>query len=489
MLRQQFFPHWRSVMRSFVVFASLLGIGLLTGCPDRTISEVSPEQGRVEFKDIPVTVNRDIDILFVIDDSPSMADKQTNLKNNFPNFINVLNTIEGGLPNVHLGVVTSDLGASGADGMVAPAIPGSVGGCSSTGKNGALQTYTAGAAVTGKFISDVASATPGTRTKNYTGTLASAFSTIASAGAAGCGFEQHIEAAKRALQTTNTANAGFIRPTAYLAIIILADEDDCSMEHTTLLTSDTTQLGPLQSFRCTRYGIICDTGGTDTNAMNVIGPKANCHSNESSQYLTKIADYVTFFKSLKADPTNVIVAGIVGVPTPFEVELRAPNGSTTQIPALAHSCTYTDSSNQPEVADPAIRIKQLLDSFPNRSTFSTICQQDLSTGLVLIAQLLKSVLGSPCIDGTLATPYDCSVSDVSNYGAANQVETVLPACNGTTPAAATNKPCWAIETDAANCTANSHLTLKVERNTAADQNTHVVSYCVTEAINAGSGSN
>lgn len=484
-------------MRSFVVLASLLGTGLLTGCPDRTISEVSPEQGRVEFKDIPVTVNRDIDILFIVDDSPSMLDKQTNLKNNFPNFINVLNTIEGGLPNVHIGVATSDLGTSGADGMTAPAIPGSVGGCSSTGKNGALQTFAAGTAVTGKFISDVASATPGARTTNYTGTLASAFSLIASAGAAGCGFEQHIEAAKRALQPSNAANAGFVRPSAYLAIIIIADEDDCSLEHSTLLTSDTTQLGPLQSFRCTRYGITCDTGGTDPNAINVAGPKSACHSNETGQYLTKIADYVTFFKGLKADPNNVIVAGIVGPVTPFEVELRAPGGSTTQIPALAHSCTYTDSNNAPEVADPAIRIKQLLDSFPNRSTFSTICQQDLSTGLVLIAQLLKSVLGSPCIDGKLAdvdpnTPgpqYDCSVSDVANYGAANQVETVLPACNNAaTPASSTNKPCWSIETDLANCTAGSHLTLKVERTTAPDQNTHVVSYCVTEATNAGSGS-
>src|SRR6187397_1802808 len=92
-----------------VTFASFLAIActsLLAGCPDRTISEVNPQQGRVEYKDIPVTVNRDIDILFVIDDSPSMLDKQTNLKNNFPNFINVLDTIEGGLPNVHIGVAS-----------------------------------------------------------------------------------------------------------------------------------------------------------------------------------------------------------------------------------------------------------------------------------------------------------------------------------------------------------------------------------------------
>ena len=95
-------------MRNAVILTSLLGVAVLAGCPDRTISEVNPQQGRVEYKDIPVTVNRDVDILFVIDDSPSMHDKQTNLKANFPNFINVLNTIQGGLPDVHIGVV--DLG-------------------------------------------------------------------------------------------------------------------------------------------------------------------------------------------------------------------------------------------------------------------------------------------------------------------------------------------------------------------------------------------
>ncbi|MFT3695476.1 MAG: hypothetical protein QM831_20240 [Kofleriaceae bacterium] len=479
-------------MRNAVVLTSFLGIGLMamTGCPDRSISEVSPEQGRVEYKDIPVHVNRDIDILFVIDDSPSMLDKQTNLKKNFPNFINVLNTIEGGLPNIHLGVVTSDLGTSAADNTQAPAIAGSVGGCSSNGKAGALQTYGT-ALVSGKFISDVAATgMTGTRTTNYTGSLSDAFSAIASAGAAGCGFEQHIEAAKRALNN-NAANAGFLRDTAYLAIIIIADEDDCSMNHSTLLTTDTTQLGPLQSFRCTRFGITCDTGGTTPDAMNAVGPKGNCHSNEDGSYLTKIGDYTTFFKGLKSDPNQVIMAAIVGPTTPFETELRAPSGSSTAIPALAHSCTYTDSSNSPEVADPAVRIKQLIDSFPNRSTFSTICQQDLSGGLVLIAQLLKTVLGSPCVDGTLQTPYDCSVSDIDNYGEANQSETVLPECNNLTPGMeknSTNTPCWAIETDAANCTANSHLKLVVERgNTTPGDKTHVVSYCVTEA--GGSGSN
>jgi hypothetical protein len=474
-------------MRNAVTLSSLLGltaVGLLAGCPDRSISQPDINQGRVEYKDIPVTVNRDVDILFVIDDSPSMLDKQNNLKANFPTFINVLNTIEGGLPNVHIGVVTSDLGSKGADDPApGPGIGSGPGMCSGNGKGGNLVTN---AAVQGAFIVDTLNTDGVTRNQNYTGNLSDAFSAIASVGAGGCGFEQQIEAAKRALNN-NPANAGFLRPSAYLAIIFLTDEDDCSMAHSTLISTDTSTLGPLQSFRCTRFGITCDQGGTDSNAMNQVGPKGMCHSNESGQYLTKVGDYVNYFKSLKPDPNSVIVAAVAGVTTPFEVELRTPPGGGSQIPALAHSCNYTDSANQTEVADPAVRIKELLDSFPNRSTFSTICQQDLSGGLQLIAQLLKLVIGSPCIDGTLAdvdpnTPgpqYDCSVSDVTNFGKSNQSETVLPQCNNTgTPSSSTNKPCWAIETDPM-CSTMSHLTLKVERSQMPAPDTHVVSYCVT----------
>jgi hypothetical protein len=473
-------------MRNAVILSSLLGlttVGLLAGCPDRSISQPDINQGRVEYKDIPVTVNRDIDILFVIDDSPSMSDKQTNLKNNFPGFINVLNTIEGGLPNVHIGVVTSDLGTKGAeDSGGSP----SINGCNAS-KNGDLQVFAASTSVQGKFISDTLNTDGVTRTQNYTGNLSDVFSQMATAGALGCGFEQTIEAAKRALNN-NPNNAGFIRPSAYLAIIFLTDEDDCSLSHSSLLDGGNTSLGTLQSFRCTRWGIVCDQGGADPNAMNQVGPKGMCHSADNDTYLTKISDYVNYFKGLKTDPNSVIVAAIAGVTSPFEVEMRPPQGSTTPEPALAHSCSYTGADGKPEYGDPAVRIKELLDNFPNRSTFSTICQQDLSGGLQLIAQLLKLVIGSPCIDGTLAdvdpntagNQYDCSVSDVTNYGKSDQNETVLPQCDKSGPDApnSTNKPCWAIEMDPM-CSSMSHLTLKVERSQMPAPDTHVISYCVT----------
>ena len=471
-------------MRRFLSSASLLGLaatGLLTGCPDRTISQVTPEQGRVEYKDIPVTVNRNVDILFVIDDSPSMADKQANLAKNFPEFINVLNTIQGGLPDVHIGVVTSDVGSKGTqDSSPGPSI-GSIGngGCSGEGKKGELQTSGAPLMTGQKFISDI-KLSDGTRQQNYTGALTDVFSTMAKVGAGGCGFEMHLEAMKRALNN-NPVNAGFLRPDAYLAVIFIADEDDCTIAHSTMLGPESPALGPLTSFRCTRFGVTCDQNGSTSDAMNQVGTKGQCHSNESSQYLEKVKTYVDFLKGLKSDPSKVIVAGIMGTTEPFQVELRSSGGGpNTQ--ALAHSCSYQGATNV-EVADPPTRIKFLLDQFPNRSTFTTICQQNLQDGLILIAQLLKSVIGDPCINGKLAEPIDCSVSDVSNFGKPNQSEKVLAQCD----TGLTNKPCWHVIKDAAACPTDpttganpDNYVLKIERNETAPPETHVISYCVTQ---------
>jgi len=471
--------------------------GLLAACPDRSISEVNPTQGRVEAKDIPIKVNRDLDLLFLVDNSPSMNDKQLNLVANFATFITVLSGIPGGLPNVHIGVATSDLGAKGAD----DAAPGTTigrsgsGGCSGTGDGGRLQLLGGVTTTDGlPFLSDIQPDDPAVpRQRNYTGSLNDAFTAIAHVGAGGCGFEQHLEAVKQALSQANTAdgapNAQFLRKDAFLAVIIIADEDDCSMAHSTLIADNATAtatLGPLQSFRCTRFGVLCDQGGADTDAMNVVGDKSLCHSNDNSAYLTKAAAYADFLKGLKDDPNKVIVAGIIGTTSPFTVETRPPSTGQPAVPALKHSCKYTGGDGKDEVADPPIRIKTFLDQFPNRNTFATICQQDLSGGLQQIAELLKASIGDPCIEGKLASPpkYDCSVSAVVNPGATNAMETVLPRCDDTS----SNAPCWHILTDAAQCPAmdSDHLVLKVEGQDKLATDTHIIANCVTLVTDASS---
>ena len=184
--------------------------------------------------------------------------------------------------------------------------------------------------------------------------------------------------------------------------------------------------------------------------MNQVGAKDQCHPNESSQYLEKVADYVDFLKELKTDPSKVIVAGIMGMTEPFQVELRPPPGGGTGEPGARALVHVHRARHGPEVADPPTRIKFFLDQFPNRSTFTTICQQNLSDGLVLIAQLLKSVIGDPCIEGNLADV------DPNTAGRAVRLLGVVrhrTTASRTRPrtssrqcnAGQTNKPCWHID--------------------------------------------
>jgi hypothetical protein len=451
---------------------------------------VSPQQGRVEYKEIPITINRNIDILFVVDDSPSMRDKQQNLKDNFRRFIDVLDTVQGGRPDVQIGVVSSDVGTKGSrDAAPGPAI-GTIGngGCSGNGKSGNLQLGRAGTEVTGNFLRDVKG--PTMRMQNYgPNDLATTFGKLAEIGDGGCGFEQHLEAMKRAL-SGNPVNTGFLRDDAFLAVIFIADEDDCSFARSSILTSDTDQLGQRQSFRCNRFGHTCRIGGRTQQEMNAIGVKGQCGPNESSEYLESVKTYVDFLKGLKSDPSKVIVAGVLGAIEPYRVELRKPTPDQPLQPLVAHSCSY-QGANGPEVADPPTRLKFFLDQFPTRNTFTSICQRDLSGGLELIGRLLKFALGDPCIDGKLAdvdpaTPgaqYECAVSDVTNARKPSQTEAVVPPCNTADGANASNKPCWAIESDVLNCqrSPNNH-TLKIYRSAAPAPDTTVFANCVTEAI-------
>src|SRR5262245_39141672 len=127
-------------------------LALLAGClPFHDAPDPEPYATVAE---IPATVNRSVDLLFVIDDSAAMADEQLRLANAMPGFIDALRELEGGLPDLHVGVVSTDLGTSSSLDAPAPAIGVlSNGGCASTGKHGALTVN--GASVDGTWLRDV----------------------------------------------------------------------------------------------------------------------------------------------------------------------------------------------------------------------------------------------------------------------------------------------------------------------------------------------
>src|SRR5665811_1442121 len=72
------------------------------------------------------------------------------------------------------------------------------------------------------------------------------------------------------------------------------------------LSADQTNLGALQSFRCTRFGVTCDDNGATPDAMNVIGPKASCHANTTTPYVAGVQPMIDFVKGLKDDTAQIM---------------------------------------------------------------------------------------------------------------------------------------------------------------------------------------
>jgi hypothetical protein len=443
---------------------SILGLGtalaLLAGCPDRDVSKIDPGQSKVQGTYLPVSTLRKIDILFVIDNSGSMGEEQASLSANFDNFINVLNSIEGGLPDIHLGVVSSNNGVGGFN----------IGQCGGDGDDGKLQNTARGACQppNGFYISDEIAADGVTRNKNYSGTLQDTFTCIAKLGTDGCGFEQHLEGMKRGLDGHRPENAGFLRDDAYLAVIIIGDEDDCSASNPAVFDPNDTSLtgtyGPLTSFRCTEFGIECDQGLLTRSAGSYTG----CKPRENSPYLHHPQDYVDFLKSLKSDPNLIIVAGITGNPDPVSVSLDSKSQ-----PDLNPSCTSSSGE-----ADPGIRLKYFLDQFPNRTTWESICNPDFSDALTVIGELLKRAIGNPCLEGDIdtrdldanqpGTQLDCTVEDVQYPNTNMEHSTTIPRCHmiSDTMPDTSATPCWWAVMDANKCSQPSeisHYVLNIER--------------------------
>ena len=217
----------------------------LWACNARRLEVPAADPSQVTTLIAPTSSNRDIDILFMVDDSLSMQPLQKKLAQRLPDFMNVLKGVPGGLPNVHVAVVSSSLGAgiySDVPGC-APGHPGNDGGkfqhASTCGLNPG-ETY----------ISSIGGV------NNFMGNIEDVFSCIALLGDGGCGFEHQFASTAVALQKAanplDPDNGGFLRPNAYLAIVMLTNEDDCSAPSDSTLfdpgqTSVKDPLGGLQS--------------------------------------------------------------------------------------------------------------------------------------------------------------------------------------------------------------------------------------------------
>jgi hypothetical protein len=465
-------------MRLVLGLSALALLATLPGCPDRGIAVVNPVQQGAATKIIPVST--DIDILFVIDDSPSTADKQAVFVSNFPRFVQALDAFPNGRPNVHIGVVSTsvDIGTNNFGG-----------GCPTPSPlDGRLQNkaQVAGCSPpTGKFIEDIKLAS-GARQTNYSGTLDQALSCISELGAAGCGFEAHFDAMKKALDGSRAENANFLRPGAYLAVIFLTDEDDCSVKDKSMFSLDMSQVGP-GDFRCQPYfAYTCDTPFSATAG----GSYANCKTRTDS-YLQTPKFYYDFLTGLKA--SGQVVVAVLGGDPKSDIDMT---GAITmpfmQTLALLPSCTATINGNF-AIGRPGLRLNDFVKMFGDHGLYSTICQSDYSQTLADIGTLLFNSI-SPCLDGAVASTdidpvapglqLDCNVSDIVNLNTPQQSETSIPRCamqDANTPDAGGARPCWWVKSDPAACVApTSGLELHVERTNAPPAGDNIKVECAVK---------
>lgn len=459
---------------------SILFVSLGIGCAERDVSRVDIQPSSEQQTLIPVSVTRDIDILFVIDDSGSMRQEQESLSENFPEFMRKLEGIEGGLPNVHIGVVSSNVGTgpSGGGGEA----------CSGNGDNGILQVPAGCQALTDgkRYIVDELDDETGQRRFNYAGTLEQQFSCMAQLGTGGCGFEQHLESMKRAL-SNSSENAGFLRDDAFLAVIFVQDEDDCSAADRAVFDPSQDDrdapLGELSSFRCFEFGTECEPSDDRT-----LGPRQNCQPDESSPYMEPVGSYVSFLKSLKSDPSKIMVASITGDDAPVVVGIDPEKDELWTEPVCVvcpgggDSCSLDPSQSDSALvaAQPAVRMRAFLDAFPQRSTWQNICHYNAQTGRVDLAGALNQIastlivlFGDPCLQGRLAEPHQCEVADVRHRGQPNEEQLPLQPCSESSP------PCWQLVPDPT-CATESQVRLEITRDAEPPADTTVVARCLLE---------
>ncbi|MDG0817548.1 vWA domain-containing protein [Bdellovibrio svalbardensis] len=190
------------VARKAMTFAS--AVAMLAGCA-KGGGSFSTLADSADFKQEAVYVPKKIDILWVIDNSGSMASSQANLASNFQSFISRFNQFNY---DFHMAVVTTDGWEKqfNANSVKAKIRDGNT-------------THS------GVFVMD----------KN-TPNLSSVFDINAKVGVNGNGDERAFESLYQSLSNEPTNDAlGFRRSDAFLAVIIVSDEDDFSNSTTGLI--------------------------------------------------------------------------------------------------------------------------------------------------------------------------------------------------------------------------------------------------------------
>jgi hypothetical protein len=263
---------------------------------------------------VPAPVTDDVDLLLMVDDSGGIGEEQASLVQALPHLARVLATGDrdpfsdgdgdGELDDVgddfepvsslRIGVVTSDMGAGGFGVPTCGAEP-------NFGDDGVLrtegQTAISGCAATYPAFQELSSGADAAR-------FAADVGCVAWAGTGGCGFDQPLEAALKALTPSTCAdpwcsfvmgtrghadgaNAGFLRGDSVLAVVLVTDEEDCSPADPDLFNPESARYAGGLNLRC------------------FLNPTA----------IHPVSRYVDGFLATRANASRLVYGAIAGVPT------------------------------------------------------------------------------------------------------------------------------------------------------------------------------
>lgn len=294
-----------------------------------------------------------VDVLFVIDNSGSMAEEQLALARAGVRWIGQM-LADGGSYDVQVMITTTDIGNPLCTPFQPPGYDPAQGAPTMTGCNSRIDDFTglgsnpisAPEACTAVCPSDI---TPGDPFLAIDGSgsnvpdvpdadvdgdgvpdspEAQALACMLPQGINGCGYESPLEAMLLALEPGAAWNSGdrpFVRDNARLAIVIVTDESDCSVQDYSVVDDDyyfnvnpdTGLRGP-SSALCWNAGVTCT--GPDANGVYtdcVAAPDGPLQ--EVTRYTTYLSDYLVGDLGKTVD-----VFALTGVPEVTEYSRQVP---------------------------------------------------------------------------------------------------------------------------------------------------------------------
>jgi len=421
----------------FLSFArwTMVFLGLpfaLWACVSHPLTQPIPEPRQVTDVYITVAPMRHLDLLFMVDNSLSMKPKQEKMKTQFPELIEALRDPQDQtLPDLRIAIVDSDLGAGNSIQCKTGNGYGDMGqfqmrGAADCGANADAKwlEYTKGQAM------------------NFTGDVSKVFGCLAvNVGVNGCGFEHQLAALEWAFYLgDNKSQLDFLRPEAFLGIVLLTDEDDCSAPPETKMFA-TLEQQESWSLRCATRAHTCD-GATLAfpTASPMSAPYDSCHARADATCdadvdtsaatscnpllsISKLADEVKQLKGGGAEADEkILVAAIYGTPRagdttarPYKID-RVPNptpGSPVSEvydywpvcydPDFMPTGSGFDKTAADHGATGGLRIQAFLEQFKPESRLAySICESDFGPAMAGIGKNLINRMGNLCVPYKLA---------------------------------------------------------------------------------------